>query len=550
MTRLCLLLAVVAPAGGCAATPPPPVENVFRERRYEPAPLPGFEATRGLLPSPVYDARPEWVAMYWRAWEIAFRNFHAPAPGSGFVSPFIDAAFSENIYLWDTCFLSMFCNYAHPLVPGIGSLDNFYAKQHPDGEICREIVRATGQDLALWVNEDRQPLFSRWGWHVFQPGKGMRARQLRPVTYRGRAAPAKPPALTLDALNHPILGWAERESFQVTGDRARLQAVFPILVRYYRALQTHLRQGNGLYITDWASMDDSPRNPLLDGGGTGIDISCEMALFARDLAAIAGVLGETEAARRFERDAAELSALINRLMWDPERRFYFDLTLEGERTRIKTIAAYWALLAGVASPEQARHLVEELDNPATFRRLHRVPTVAADEPGYRPVGYWRGGVWAPTDAMVVRGLERCGQPELAREIALNHLEMVGRVFAETGTFWENYAADAASPGSPSRRDFVGWSGLGPIMFLLEHAVGLKPDAPRNELRWVLRGDRRLGCERFRFNGHVATLAATPAADARFRVEVVSDGDFTLRVEREGAAEVRRVRKGERLEFLF
>ena len=36
--------------------------------------------------------------------------------------------------------MTMFCNYAPSLIPGIGSLDNLYAKQHEDGEICREIV--------------------------------------------------------------------------------------------------------------------------------------------------------------------------------------------------------------------------------------------------------------------------------------------------------------------------------------------------------------------------------------------------------------------------
>jgi len=68
--------------------------------------------------------------MYWKSWELAFKNFHEPASGSGYVSQFIDAAFNENIFLWDTCFITMFCNCAHPLVPGIASLDNLYAKQH------------------------------------------------------------------------------------------------------------------------------------------------------------------------------------------------------------------------------------------------------------------------------------------------------------------------------------------------------------------------------------------------------------------------------------
>ena len=36
---------------------------------------------------------------------------------------------------------------ADPLVPGISPLDNFYARQHEDGEICREIDRTTGKDF-------------------------------------------------------------------------------------------------------------------------------------------------------------------------------------------------------------------------------------------------------------------------------------------------------------------------------------------------------------------------------------------------------------------
>ena len=63
----------------------------------------------------------------------------------------IDAAFNNNIFLWDSAFMTLFTNYGAPLVPGIETLDNFYARQHADGEICREIVRSTGQCLAWWL---------------------------------------------------------------------------------------------------------------------------------------------------------------------------------------------------------------------------------------------------------------------------------------------------------------------------------------------------------------------------------------------------------------
>ena len=96
-------------------------------------------------------------------------------------------------------------------------------------------------------------------------------------------------------------------------------------------------------------------------------------------------------------------------MWDPARHFYFDLTIEGKREPVKTVAGFWPLLAEVASAAQAEGLVKELENPATFKRWHRVPTLAADQASYDPAGgYWRGAVWAPTTTMVIRGLERYG----------------------------------------------------------------------------------------------------------------------------------------------
>ena len=38
-----------------------------------------------------------------------------------------------------------------------------------------------------------------------------------------------------------------------------------------------------------------------------------------------------------------------------------------------------------------------------------MPALAADEPGYTPDGqYWNGAVWAPTNYMVVKGLQDYG----------------------------------------------------------------------------------------------------------------------------------------------
>jgi hypothetical protein len=559
MKRFAVLLTAASLAFACVTIEPrpsrPPASGesrglYFAKQAYRPMPLPRFEETRSLLPSPIADEQPLWVETYWKAWELAFRNFHEPTQGSGFVSQFIDAAFNQNIFLWDSCFMTMFCNYGHPFVPGISTLDNFYAKQFEDGEICREINRTTGVEFGPWTNFEKKPLFSRWGWNTPDGENADRS-----IIFQGRRPPSPNPRLTLDALDHPILAWAELEHFRLSGDRLRLAAVWEPLVRYYRALQKYLRQGNGLYLTDWASMDNSPRNPYLNRGGTGIDITAEMVLFARDLAEMARLLGKYREALGFRREADDLSLLINRLMWDEKTKFYYDLTVDGLRAPVKTVAAFWTLLAGVASKEQARALADQLKNPATFGRRHPVPTCAADEPEYAAQGgYWKGAVWAPTNTMVIRGLERYGYDDLAREIALKHLDITAEVFKRTGTIWENYAPDAAEPGRHEggelvKGDFVGWSGIGPILYLIEYGIGLKADAASNLIEWRLNLHGRSGCRNFRFNNQAASLEAVAKSDGTAVITVVSGGEFDLRVIHRGRAEVFKVKSGTN-EFLI
>lgn len=453
----------------------------FSKKYYEPHPLPIYEETKSLLPSPVYAENPLWIDAYWKAWELAFKNFYEPSAESGFVSQFLDCAFNANIFFWDTAIQTMFLNVAQPLVPGISALDNFYAKQHSTGEICREINRSTGIDLEFWQNTENAPLFSRWGFHDYFN------QQRSEIVYKGREAPTPNPKLTLDALNNPVAAWAELESYRWTADKDRLAIARQPLIKYYQALKKYIRQGNGLYMTDWASQDNSPRNPFLVNGGTSIDTSSQMVLFARNLAEISGILGFEQEENHFEDEARHLAALINEKMWDPTECFYFDLTLDEEIIPIKTICAFWSLISRTATPERANYLADQLKNPNTFGRLHPVPSLAADENKYYPEGgYWSGAVWPSTNIMVIKGLARAGFDDLAREIARKHLDAVAQVYRNTGTFWENYAPDFVKEGintngAPVVKDMVGWGALAPVLLFIEYGIGLMPNAPENQL---------------------------------------------------------------------
>jgi hypothetical protein len=148
-------------------------------------------------------------------------------------------------------------------------------------------------------------------------------------------------------------------------------------------------------------------------------------------------------------------------------------------------------------------------------------------------------------------LEHSGQRELAAQIALEHLHIITRVFKDTGTVWENYSPDAAKPGTPAKRDFVGWSGLGPILYLIEYAIGIRVDAPSNKITWSIRSPQRVGIERLRFGGTtVSLICEAPDAQHQRAVRVRSDAPFHLKLTCERVARELDVSAGEPLEFFL
>ena len=159
------------------------------------------------------------------------------------------------------------------------------------------------------------------------------------------------------------------------------------------------------------------------------------------------------------------------------------------------------MLAGVVSQERMNSFLAALDDPQKFNRPHRIPTLAADDPGYdKNGGYWRVAVWAPTTYMVLRELRAIGHRDLAYSIALNHFNSVTKVFRDTGTFFENYCLEKIE--GRSRKNHVGWSGLPPIVVLLEYIFGLQPDIRNNTLIWDIRLTDEFGVEKYPFGNKV------------------------------------------------
>lgn len=429
-----------------AALSAPPAGVGHRPDRH-----PTFAEARSLLPAPYWQNHDTEIAAYWKVWELAFdQKLRRATAQNRFVSDFNSTAFNDATFLWDSAFITLFGRYGRRAWPFIHTLDNFYCKQHPDGFICREIRERDGADK-------------------FQ-----------------RHDPA--------GTGPNIFAWAEWEYYLHTGDRARLARVFAPIAAYTRWFRLNRTWPDGGYWgTGWATgMDNQPRIPhgrhewYEHCHQTWVDTCMQAVLADRMLVNIAREIGREADAAEFAEEAETLGAWINRHLWNEQTGFYHDRRRDGTLvTEVKTIGAYWALLAGLVPPERLPRFLAHLDDPAAFHRAHRCPSLSADSIGYDPDGgYWRGAVWPPTNYMLLRGLHAVGRPALAAAIGRNHVENVAAAFAATGTLWENYAPDFAAAGR-STPEFVGWTGLPPVAVLFEEVFGIQPQGP-NHLLWDIR----------------------------------------------------------------
>jgi hypothetical protein len=483
-------------------------ENAFREMLPEDVPPPSFDDSWKLLPRPFWEGHEDAMDCYRRVWELAFANLRPPEPGSGFIANFIDTAFNDCLFMWDSAFILLFARYGRRAFDFQRTLDNLYASQHPDGFICREIGTFDGRDR-----------FERFD-----------------------AASTGP----------NVMPWTEWEHYGDAADRERLALVFPVLVSYHRWLGRHRTWRDGTYWTSGlgSGMDNQPRFPERPGGGGGwperltyhghavwIDTCLQQVLSADLLLRMAEALGRLAEVADLREERERLFRTVNERLWNEETAFYHDELADGTLSDVQTVGAYWALLAGAVPPERVAPFIGHLEDPERFKRPHRGPSLSADHPEYREDGgYWLGGVWSPTNYMILRGLDRAGYHDLAHEISREDLDHVVRVFEETGTLWENYAPEQAAPGNPAKDDFVGWSGLAPVAGLFEYVFGLRADAPSERVLWDVRLLEGHGALRYPF-GRDGVLdlscGARDSAGEEPRIEVRSTVPLELVVRWEG-----------------
>lgn len=469
-------------------------KNPFLTMPVEDAPLPVYEEVKDKLPKPIWDGHEDAIDCYNYAWKIAFGNLRKSNAESGFVSNFIDTAFNGFLFMWDSSFIVMFGKYGSKIFDFQKTLDNFYSHQHHDGFICREICESQNGEH-----------FSRHDPSATGPN---------------------------------IMPWSEWESYCQTGDKERLEKIFYPLVAYHLWLkENHTWRDGSYWSSGWGcGMDNQPRIP--DGFSHGhmvwLDACIQQVLSGKILIAMANEIGKSDepAIKVLEEEVKKLTDIINNKLWCEEDSYYYDLNNDDTWNYIKSVGAYWALLADIIPEDRLARFVDHLDNPNEFKRPHRVPTISADMGAYNGEtgGYWNGAIWAPTNYMVLKGLEKNGYNDMAYEIAANNVENVVKVYNETGTLWENYAPERAARGD-AKDAFVGWSGLFPISIMFEYVFGIRPHAREKKIVWYINRTERHGVEQYPLGDIDVDLVceARSSADEEPVVSVKSISPVTVEI---------------------
>ena len=164
---------------------------------------------------------------------------------------------------------------------------------------------------------------------------------------------------------------------------------------------------------------------------------------------------EYESSSVWDRRARRRKMRMDSYMWDEEKGMYFDYdTVKRERTSYESATTFWAMWAGLATPQQAADLVKKgLPRFEAYGGL-----VSGTEESRGPVGIDRPNRqwdypygWAPQQMLAWTGLLRYGYREEAERLAYKWLYMITKAFVDfNGVVVEKY--DVTRPIDPHRVD--------------------------------------------------------------------------------------------------
>lgn len=275
----------------------------------------------------------------------------------------------------------------------------------------------------------------------------------------------------------PLLPWMVRDVFAATGDRKWLKGAYAPLVREYNFWMTQRMSPAGLNrnynsATEAALMgfydflarerfkglalatkeeklrfsshslseaesgcDFSPRFERRCEDFCPVDLNAILHLNETILADFSKILGNGEESGRRAK-AAKRKELIQKLHWNEKVGCYTDYDFVSQRQCDRvTSAALYPLLAGIATPKQAKQVVRKMREVLEYD--HGL-TTCEPRPSQFVYQWDHPNAWPPLQAVGVLALDRYGFKADARRIAEKYVRTVIANYEKTGDLWEKY----------------------------------------------------------------------------------------------------------------
>jgi hypothetical protein len=273
----------------------------------------------------------------------------------------------------------------------------------------------------------------------------------------------------------PNLAWGILTVYLQTNNKKLLEDNFSWLLDFYNWYSTERDIDNdglieygaynqNLKTARYESFDDEPvadelkltKHPNRPESGywygniESVLLTCFVIQSERAMIEIANELGKKDMAELFKKRVENRVEAMQQKMWDQDKKFFFNLYRDNDiKIPIRTIQGFLTLTAQVATPEQSKLLVTELQDTSRWWSKYPVPTVAMDEPTFESTGFWRGDMWPPVDYMVTQGLNLYGYTDVAKKLTYKIIDL-----CNNNPINESYDA---TTGKPLRLNYLGMS---------------------------------------------------------------------------------------------
>jgi alpha,alpha-trehalase len=200
-----------------------------------------------------------------------------------------------------------------------------------------------------------------------------------------------------------------------------------------------------------------------------------------DLAEMAKTLGRSQESAGWVAEAERRKQLINRYLWNADQGMFFDYNVDtGKQSSYHYATTFYPLWAGLASPEQAKAVVQHL---AIFERPGGL-AMSDQETGVQwdlPFG------WAPVNMIAIEGMRRAGFAAEANRVSEEFLSTILENFRRDGTIREKYnmvtRSTEANVTAGYQANLVGFGWTNGAFLTLLHAL------PADDQKTLLAGQR-------------------------------------------------------------